>query len=118
MKIVPELTDSTVLEALGSRLKTHRLRARLTQAELAEQAGVGKRTLERLEAGEGSELGTLVRVLRTLGLIEGFDRLLPEVGPGPIARLEAQGRQPQRVGHPRSRGTPAEDDEPWQWGED
>lgn len=120
MKITEQLTDPAVLAEFGSRLKGHRLEARLTQAELAEQAGVGKRTLERLEAGAGTELLTLVRVLRVLKLLDGFELLLPAIRPGPIAQLRSRGRTPQRVMHPRE--APASNDagEPggWTWGEE
>lgn len=126
MSITQHLTDPAVLADLGRRVKGHRLEARLTQAELAEQAGVGKRTLERLEAGNGTELLTLVRVLRVLERLDGFEQLLPEIGPGPIVRLKAKGKTPQRVMHPRDRQAPGEASESkvsdkagaWTWGED
>lgn len=35
----------------------------LTQAELAERAGISKRTLEPVESGRGAELVTVVRIL-------------------------------------------------------
>lgn len=48
MKITAHLTDESVLGELGARLASARLRRNLTQAALAEQAGVSKRTVERL----------------------------------------------------------------------
>lgn len=124
MKITAELTDAAVLSELGSRIKGQRLEARLTQAELAEQAGVGKRTLERLEAGGSTELLTLVRVLRVLRRLEGFEQLLPAIGPGPIAKLKARGKAPKRVMHPRAADAKDSheggegDADGWTWGED
>ena len=98
-----ELTDAAIAQILGDRIGRYRIEAGLTQAALAEQAGIGKRTVERIEAGRGAELVTLIRVLRTLNLLEGFDRLLPELPPSPIEQLELRGKQRQRVSHPRSR---------------
>ena len=49
MKIEPQLTDEAVLQELGGRLTQSRIGHNLTQAALAEQAGVSKRTIERLE---------------------------------------------------------------------
>ena len=72
------MTDTAILAILGKRVERHRIEAGLTQAELAERAGIGKRTLERLEAGRGTELVTLLRVLRILNSLEGLERLLPE----------------------------------------
>ncbi len=101
MKITADLTDQALLSELGARLKAHRIEAGLTQAELAREAGIGKRTLERLEAGQGADIVMLLRVLRILGLAEGFDRLLPPVEPGPIAQLERRRKARKRVAHPR-----------------
>ena len=118
MQITAELTDDTVLRVLGTRIKQHRLEAGMTQAELAEQAGLGKRTLERIEAGEVAELLTLVRLLRVLKLIEGLDRLVPENKPGPITQLKTKGKRRKRVAHPRNKKPSAhKSEEPWTWGE-
>jgi transcriptional regulator with XRE-family HTH domain len=125
MKIVPELTDAAIAQILGERVERYRIEAGLTQAELAEQAGIGKRTLERVEGGKGAELVTLVRILRTLKALEGFDRLLPELPPSPIEQLKLRGKQRRRVArsrgrrpareHPDQAGTGAPT-KPWSWG--
>ena len=103
MQITSELTDAGVAHLLGERIGRYRIEAGLTQAELAEQAGIGKRTVERIEAGLGVELATLIRILRTLNILDAFERLLPELPPSPIAQLELRGKQRQRVSHSRSR---------------
>ena len=51
MKITKQATDEVILGELGGRLAKIRLDRNLTQAQLATQAGVSKRTVERLEAG-------------------------------------------------------------------
>lgn len=125
MRITSELTDAVVAQILGERLARYRIEGGLTQAELAERAGIGKRTVERIEAGLGVELVTLIRVLRTLNILDGFERLLPELPPSPIAQLELRGRQRQRVSHPRGRSEALEHPnqvrestpvKPWTWG--
>ena len=124
MRITSDLTDAAISQILGERIERYRIEADLTQAELSEQAGIGKRTLERIEAGRGAELVTLIRVLRALNAVDGFERLLPELPVSPIERLELRGKQRQRVAHPRPRrektehpgvreGAPVT---PWTWG--
>ena len=54
MKITKQATDAAVLTELGGRLTRLRLERNLTQAQLAEQAGVSKRTVQRLESGDVS----------------------------------------------------------------
>jgi transcriptional regulator with XRE-family HTH domain len=98
MKIADQLTDEGVLRELGERLEKVRLEQNLTQAALAEQAGVSKRTLERLESGEvATQLSGFLRVCRTLGLLERFDALIPEPIASPIAQLKLQGRKRRRA---------------------
>lgn len=92
-----------------------RLERNLTQAALAEQAGVSKRTVERLESGEvATQLSGFLRVCRVLGLVERFDALIPEITPGPVALLKLQGRQRRRASGRRAAPRPAK---PWTWGE-
>lgn len=120
MKLTRELTDSAVLEELGARLARTRIDANLTQARLAEEAGVGKRTIERLEAGRGTDLRMVVRVLRALGLMEGLEALIPAAPQSPMALLRRKGRERKRAAHPRRRqGDPGEAAAaaPWKWGE-
>ncbi len=98
MKITTHTTDHALLQELGERLASERLGRDLTQAQLAEQAGISKRTLERLEAGAvASQLSSLLRVLRALGLLERLDLLLPESRPGPVLQLRGGGRVRQRA---------------------
>ena len=94
----------------------------MTQAELAEQAGVGKRTLERIEAGGGAELVTLIRILRALKILDGFEQLIPELPPSPIEQLKLRGKRRQRVSRRRHRDpeTPpaeggVESEKSWVW---
>lgn len=57
------------LERLGGRLATARLRRRMTQAELAQKAGITRPTLAAVEQGRaGTGAGAYVSVLWALGL--------------------------------------------------
>ena len=115
MVIRANMSDDAVLEELGNRLQQWRLDLRLTQAELAEQAGIGKRTVERLERGASVQLVSLVRIFRVLGLMEALGELLPQSGPRPMDLLRLQGKRRQRASSSRHRH---ENDEPWLWGDE
>ena len=98
MNITKHTTDEAVLRELGERLNQLRLEQNLTQAQLAGQAGVSKRTVERLESGAvATQLSGFIRVCRALNLIERFDRLIPETAPSPIAQLKLRGRKRRRA---------------------
>ena len=120
MKLTTEMTDAAVLEELGARLHRRRIDANLTQAQLAEEAGVSKRTVERIEAGHSTDLAMLIRVLRALKLIHGLESLIPDRTQSPIALLKQRGRERRRVGHPRGepdRAPAPKASVPWKWGE-
>lgn len=122
MKITADLTDDAVLKEIGGRVGRQRIEAGLTQASLAAQSGVAKRTLERIEAGQSAELVTLLRVLRTLKLVDGVETLVPDPPPSPIALLKHEGQQRKRVSGPRRQpaagAAPARaPGKPWKWGE-
>lgn len=109
------ISDEAVLQQLGSRLAAQRLALNLTQAELAEQAGISKRTLERLEAGAvASQLSTLTRVCRVLGLLDNFERLVPQPVSSPLAELKQQGNQRQRASG-SSAAANSRPGKPWRW---
>lgn len=112
MKITNLLTEDAVLTELGTRIAARRVKLQLTQAAVAEQAGIAKRTLERMEAGQTSQLSTLVRVLRVLDAVSGLDGLIPESGPSPMELLKQKGKVRQRASGKRAAQATGK---PWQW---
>jgi transcriptional regulator with XRE-family HTH domain len=120
MKITSELTDRAVLHEIGERMERRRIGAGLTQAQLAEEAGVSKRTVERIEAGHSTDFLMLLRALRVLKLLEALDQLVPDLPQSPLMLLKGRGRAPKRVGHarrpPDGRAAP-EPVPPWKWRE-
>ena len=114
MKIDGLLTDESILAELGGRIVQRRLELQLTQAALAEGAGVSKRTVERIEAGATAQMSTMVRILRTLELLDRLDALVPEGGPRPMDLLKLKGASRQRAAGRRRK----QPDEEWKWGDE
>ena len=115
MNISNLLTDDVILAELGARLAARRVDLQLTQAAVAEQAGIAKRTLERMEAGHSSQLSSLVRVLRVLDALPGLDSLVPEIGPRPMDLLKRKGKVRQRASGNRAAKSSGK---PWSWDDD
>ena len=114
MKITSSLSNDALLHELGERLTGARLALNLTQAALAEQAGVAKRTVERLESGEAAtQLSGFIRVCRVLGLLERLDGLVPEPTTSPMTQLKLQGRKRQRASSRKAVSVKTKD---WTWG--
>lgn len=116
MRITEQTTDRVILNELGGRLAAARLDRNLTQTQLAEQAGVSKSTVQRLESGSvATQLSGFIRVCRVLNLVERFDMLVPEPVPSPIEQLRLRGRKRQRASAKRkAKAAPKK----WQWGDE
>ena len=114
MKITKPVTDAAILGELGGRLAKIRLDHNLTQAQLATQAGISKRTVERLETGAvATQLSSFIRVCRVLGVVERFDLLIPESVPSPVAQLKLSGKRRQRASATKSAKSSVKK---WHWG--
>ena len=86
-----------VLRELGARMKTLRLRQNLRVKDLAARAGVGARTIDRVEAGHSVGTETLVRVMRGLGRLQAFDALIPLLEPSLYEIEQLRGKPRQRA---------------------
>ena len=81
---------------LGERLRRLRLNRNLDQLTTAEKAGISEKALRNLEAGRGSTVETLLRVLKALDSLQGIDLLAPEATVNPLDLLR-QPTLPQRA---------------------
>lgn len=61
--------EQRLLTQLGERLRLARLRRKLSNAVVAQRAGISRTSLYKVEAGDaGATMGTYLRVLAVLGL--------------------------------------------------
>lgn len=94
-----ELSDPVILQRLGARVRDYRMRMEMTQSELAERSGVSMGTVVRLERGDTVSVLLLISILRTLGVLDNFENLLPELSLSPIQLRKMQGKKVLRVRH-------------------
>jgi putative transcriptional regulator len=92
-----DMSDSAILQELGIRVQQERLNADVTQAEVAQKAGISRGAVRLLEAGRGSTLASLVRVLRALDRLSALDSFLPAPGPSPVQLARLMGKRRQRA---------------------
>jgi len=94
-------TPEELQTVLGERLRAIRLGRNLAQRELAGKAGLSLRALINLEAGEGSTVESLVRVLKALNVADAIELLAPQPKVSPLQILK-QGAQVRRAGRSRA----------------
>lgn len=78
-------TNPELIMELGSRFKEYRLTCRMTQKEVAEQAGVSLFTVKAFESGRAYNItmGSFLGMLRAISFLEEVEKLLPELPPTP-----------------------------------
>ena len=107
-------TSNRLQVEIGRRLAKLRLARNVTQRMLAREAGIGLRTLRRLEAGEPTSLDTFLRVVIALDLGDGLLTAVPSHDIRPIQRVENRGQERRRA-RPQAA---SQQSEPWTWGEE
>ena len=70
-----------------------------TQEELATASGVSPLTVANIEKGKSVSLLLFISVLRSLGLLENLEQLVPEIRISPIELKKLQGKKRYRVRH-------------------
>ena len=108
-------TDQAILAELGARLSRYRLERNLTQAALAQEAGVSRSTVEKIESGAVVALDSFIRILRVLGLVSRLDSVIAEPPPSPMDRLRRSGARRQRASGSR-RARASQPASTWHWG--
>lgn len=89
-----------LIRMLGIRFKDYRLRANLTQKEVAEMSGLSVLTIHRFENGSAGNisLGTFLLLLKSVGSINDLHELMPEQPESPYLYKENH-KKKQRIRH-------------------
>ncbi len=111
-----DLFNSAQMEQhLCKRLESIRLMKNISQTKLAEEAGVSRRTISRMENGKGVSLDTFIRVMQALGLTSQLSALIPSAEIRPIDRVNRKGPR-KNASSPRKKKAQISETK-WQWGD-
>jgi transcriptional regulator with XRE-family HTH domain len=105
-KVSPPLTPrlGRLLAALGDRIRLARLRRKHSAETLAQRAGITRKTLARVERGDGAvALGIYARVLQALRLDQDLDSIAADDVLG--RKLQDAGIDPKQRAPKRSKLT-------------
>lgn len=90
------LSDKSIEEEIGHRIKMLRLRKNITQKELADATTLSLNVIKSLETGRG-KLSSVIAVLRELGALDQLDSFIPEPSISPMQLVRMQGKQRERA---------------------
>jgi transcriptional regulator with XRE-family HTH domain len=72
-------SDQEILLSFGKRFQQSRISANISQERLAVLTGVSRTTISRLEKGDNISVINLITLLREIGELDDFDKLLNKV---------------------------------------
>ena len=101
--MIYDFSDADIIQELCQKLKSVRLSCCFSQREFAEKCGVSVITIKRIESGKVNDItmGTLLKIMRTSGTLEGVVDLLPDLPPSPYTINEKTGQRIQRFNSKR-----------------
>jgi len=93
---IKEQSPNAIAAELGQRLKQARLNADLTQIQVADSAGVSRKSVLNAEKGQ-TQLETFVAIMGALNLLQQLEQFLPVQAISPIQLAKLHGKKRQRA---------------------
>lgn len=97
--IADHLTNTEIQALIGQRFRQQRLERNQPVDDIALHAGVNRKTILALEAGEDIRLSSLIKILRSMNMLGLLEAAIPDSLPGGAAltggdhvRVRASGR--------------------------
>ncbi len=94
---INSISDNGIVANMGSFIKHHRLEQNKTQRQLAEEAGINRTTLVEFEKGTGSNIITLIQLLRALNLLHVLEKFKVDTQVSPIQLAEMEQAKRKRA---------------------
>ncbi len=103
MEDIYSLSDVQIQKKIGEKLKAVRLKQNVTQDSLAESSSISRSSVQKVETGEIKSFDTLLRMLRTLGMLDELSHLCEEDQMSPseyfdMVNSAKKGRRKRAVG--------------------
>ena len=90
------MTNEAICKDLAMRIKRYRIQAGYSQEDISRKTGISLHSISNIETGKNITFDNLIKVLRTLGLINNVKLLVPEILNSPFDELKRK-PEPQRV---------------------
>jgi len=81
-----DFSDEDIIRELCRKMKAVRRSCCYSQQEMSDLSGVSIASIKRIETGSVKDInvGTIIRMMRTAGMLEGFAHLVPDVPESPF----------------------------------
>ena len=97
MNDIYTLSDTQLSKRIGEKLKAIRLKRNITQQSLAEASSISLSSIKKVENGEIGSFDTLLRILRTLGMLDSISTLFEEEQLSPSEYYEMVNKVKQKT---------------------
>lgn len=96
--LIYDFSDEEIVSELCRKIKSLRLSCCFSQQEMADTCGVSIITIKRIESGKAKDItmGTLLKIMRTSGTLEGIVDLIPDLPESPFLINERTGQKIKR----------------------
>ncbi|MDO4367397.1 MAG: helix-turn-helix transcriptional regulator, partial [Bacteroidales bacterium] len=105
----------TICKKIAANIKRVRLKQNMSQLELADKSGVSVSSIKRMEDGELKNFESIIRVLRTLGMLDIFIPLVEEEQLSPNEYYELANKISKRKRKRASNGYVKDKKEEFEW---
>lgn len=112
MELSGNENNKTIMEEMGRRIKDVRVCMNLTQADMADRAGLSLATVVRMEKGESVKVENVLNVFRTIGVLQNVNLLVQEQTLRPTDMVDQTNKRQ------RASRAGRKDKQEWIWGED
>jgi transcriptional regulator with XRE-family HTH domain len=92
-------SDPAIVQEISTQLKRFRLKANMTQQELADRAGLFRSTISEIENGRIGSVLSLIQLLRGLNQLEVLDSFVVKDEISPMMVAEQQAKYRKRASH-------------------
>lgn len=101
--LIYDFSDDEIVQELCRKIKAVRLSCCFSQQEFAEKCGVSIITIKRIESGKTNDLtlGTILKIMRVSGTLEGIVDLIPDLPESPYLINERTGERIKRFNSKR-----------------
>lgn len=109
------MSDTVICKKIAANIKKVRLKQNMSQLELADKSGVSISSIKRMEDGELKNFESIIRVLRTLGMLDVFIPLVEEEQLSPNEYYELVNKINKRNRKRASKGYVKDKKEEFEW---